>query len=269
MNDCPNPTQQSGAVLTVALTALRSGFNVAYPGRDKGSDGWIGDTAHQDRTSGHNPDDTSGVSAEYSDSDTKQEVRAIDVDKDLKASGASMQDVIDRILATPNDTKRLKYIIFNRYQWSKSNDWRRTDYDGDNPHTEHAHFSGDPGYDEDGSPWSVESMGDDMPYSIEELQAAPWQYDKKGVGDNTDTVHNSMLFYFDEILDRVRALTSSVPPDLIARLDLILEAAQNDGQTSVVLPPDAMIVLEEILALLKTLPEATAQEFAERLQTPA
>jgi hypothetical protein len=159
--DCPQPGQQGSAVLTVALTRLRSDFNEAFPARDKGSDGWIGDTAHQESTSGHNPDDTSGVSAEYSDSDSKAEVRAIDVDKDLKST-VTMQDVIDRVLATANDLKRLKYIIFNRYQWSKSNGWKRTDYYGSNPHDKHGHFSGDPAYDEDGSQWSVATIGEGM-----------------------------------------------------------------------------------------------------------
>jgi len=160
--DCPDPSLQSGAVLTVALTALRQGFNVAFPGRDTTSDGWIGDAAHQERTSGHNPDDTAGVSAEYSDADSKEEVRAIDVDKDFRSAAATMGEVIARILATPADTKRLKYIIYDRTEWAKSTGWTAEPYDGDNPHTEIGHFSGDPDYDEDGSPWSVATMGADM-----------------------------------------------------------------------------------------------------------
>lgn len=286
--DCPVPGQQGSAVLTVALTALRTGFNIAFPDRDKGSDGWIGDTAHQQNTSGHNPDDTSGVSAEYSDSDSKAEVRAIDVDKDFKSSaGVSMQDVIDRILATPNDTRRLKYIIFNRTQWSKSNDWRPTNYTGSNPHDKHGHFSGDPGYDEDGSPWSVETMGDgDMSITPVEWNTG-WMVQRLAEGANpivippsTDsdnvnppapgaTFPNAIAEANAALAAQLAALTVAVPPDLIARLDLILEAAQNDDQMSVVLPPDALVALEEILALLKTLPAATVDEFAERLQTPA
>jgi hypothetical protein len=150
----------SGPVLTVALTRLRSDFDDAFPERSRSSDGWIGDSAHAESTSGHNPDDTSGVSAEYSDSDSAAEVRAIDVDKDLNSS-TSMQDVVDRILATSNDLRRLKYVIFDRHQWSKSNGWKRTDYTGSNPHDQHAHFSGDPATDADGGQWSVALMGED------------------------------------------------------------------------------------------------------------
>lgn len=155
-DDSPSP------VLTAALTALRNGFNQRFTNRYKTSDGWIGDEDHQDSTSGHNPDDTPGVSAEYSDSDTKPEVRAIDVDKDLNDSLYTMQDVIDTILITPNDLMRLKYIIFDRTIWSASNGWRPSEYTGMNPHTEHAHFSGDPLYDENDDPWSVVTLGEDM-----------------------------------------------------------------------------------------------------------
>lgn len=159
-------------VLTKSLHQLRTDFNIRFPARDKASDGSIGDPDHASRTSGHNPDDTTGVSAEYQDADTKQEVRAIDVDKDLRST-VTMQQVINQILATPNDTKRLKYIIFNRKQWSKSNGWRVQDYTGINPHTEHAHFSGDPLYDEDGSPWSVLEVG-----MADEVIPLSWQEDE-------------------------------------------------------------------------------------------
>lgn len=148
----------TGPVLTAALSALRAGFNHAFPDRDHTTDGWIGDAAHQAEVSGHNPDDTVGVRAEYSDADTKPEVRAIDVDTDLRSPLYSMQDVIDRILVTPNDLMRLKYIIFNRTIWSKNNGWRPAEYTGIDPHTGHAHFSGDPLYDENDTAWSVEDM---------------------------------------------------------------------------------------------------------------
>ena len=159
-------------VLTKALSALRSGFNAAFPVRDKSSDGWIGDADHQLHVSGHNPDDTAGSLAEYSDSDTIAEVRAIDVDKDFNAPGVAMLDVINKILATPSDLARLRYIIFCPPVgplgasvptiWSWSNGWRPARYYGSNPHDKHTHFSGDPGTDDDDRPWSVSTMGDDM-----------------------------------------------------------------------------------------------------------
>lgn len=150
------------AVLTKALTRLRSDFNVRFPGRDETSDGWIGNEAHQEYKSGHNPDESGN--AEYEDSDSKDEVRAIDVDDDLRDSGGiTMQQVADRIIATPRDIKRLKYMIYNRRIASRSNGWRWETYTGSNPHDKHLHVSGDPAYDEDGAEFtSVTQIGDEM-----------------------------------------------------------------------------------------------------------
>jgi hypothetical protein len=149
----------SGPVLTKSLTRLRSDFNEAFPTRDKESDGWIGDEAHQEHTSGHNPDDTPGSRAEYSDGDTKQEVRAIDVDADINSAKYTMLKVIEQILNNPNDTRRLAYIIFDHVIWSANTNWEPHEYTGESSHEEHAHFSGDPDYDEDDSSWEI---GDDM-----------------------------------------------------------------------------------------------------------
>jgi len=146
-------------VLTKSLARLRSDFNARFPGRDKTTDGWIGDWEHQQHTSGHNPDDTAGSLSEYTDADTIPEVRAIDVDKDLRDTKITMPMVIAGILKTPNDLKRLKYIIHNATIWTKSNGWVPKEYTGTNDHTEHAHFSGDPAYDEDTTAWSVLTIG--------------------------------------------------------------------------------------------------------------
>lgn len=160
-------------VLTRNLAALRSGFDRRFPSRDRTSDGWIGDAAHQQEVSGHNPDDTPNVRAEYSDPDSTPEVRAIDVDRDLRdPSGLTLYDVITRILATPADLRRLRYIIHAPASgplgadvptiWSRNNGWKPAKYTGSNPHDKHGHLSGDPDYDDDDSPWSVETIGVDM-----------------------------------------------------------------------------------------------------------
>lgn len=206
----PNPSRESlsafgaGPILTPALVALRDGFNIAFPLRDKTSDGWIGDAAHQATVSGHNPDDTAGVRAEYSDADTIAEVRAIDVDADLRVASWPMQAVIDRILVTPRDLRRLRYIIYNRTVWSADLGWIARSYNGLDPHVSHAHFSGNPMYDNDASAWSVETLGDNV-YTESQMRAFPWQYDGRGIGENNgDTVKRSMLDYMDEILETVR-----------------------------------------------------------------
>src|SRR3954468_3485257 len=138
-----------GWVVTASLARLMADFRATFPNKSRASDGTIGDTAHQAETSGHNPDDTPGSLAEYSDADTKPEVRAIDVDNDLRdPHGTTMEQVVQRLLATPADRDRLMYVIYNRRIWGKRNSWRQEAYTGSSPHTEHAHFSGDPNADE-------------------------------------------------------------------------------------------------------------------------
>jgi hypothetical protein len=152
-------------ILTPALVRLRTGFTVRYRHRSTASDGWIGDPAHAQGTSGHNPDDTPGVSAERSDADSIPEVRSIDVDVDLipgdrATSRLAMYAIIRAIISSPED-RRLIYIIFDGLIWSASRGWEPATYTGSNKHREHAHFSGHPDHDNDGSAWSVET-GDDV-----------------------------------------------------------------------------------------------------------
>lgn len=133
-------------VLTKGLTNVRAEFNATFGGRDKKSDGWIGDYKHSTGSSGHNPDKTG--KGEYRDGDSKDEVRAIDVDKDLRDAsgrGVTMERVVQYILTKLRAGVYMpfRYIIFNRRIWTRSNGWRTQDYTGPNGHTEHAHFSGD------------------------------------------------------------------------------------------------------------------------------
>lgn len=105
--------------LAPSLVSLRTETNSNWPKRDKGSDGWIGDTSHSARKSDHNPD--------YADGGI---VRAIDVDKD----GINVNAFLN---ATIFD-KRTSYVIWNRRIWGGTR-WRK--YEGSNGHTKHIHVS--------------------------------------------------------------------------------------------------------------------------------
>src|SRR3954471_25026476 len=83
-------------VLIPSLVTLRKEFDTIAPDRDKSSDGSIGDTAHQENTSDHNADEVGKVPIH--DADSKNEVHAIDVDKDLKLDGVTMEDCVQHIL---------------------------------------------------------------------------------------------------------------------------------------------------------------------------
>jgi len=167
-------------VLVPSLETLRAEFNTLSPGRDKASDGTIGDPAHADRSSDHNPDETGNTPDE--DSDSVNEVHGLDVDDDLKLSNLTMEDCVQKILkrcrkdnSDPDNEPRLKYIIFNKRIWEAPN-WNQQAYTGSNPHDKHAHFSAeyDSQYSQDTSPWGlIEESGDDMP-SAEEIADAVW-----------------------------------------------------------------------------------------------
>lgn len=128
-------------ILIPCLKALFAEFDRIAPGRDRASDGSIGDAAHQKEVSDHNPDETGSVPIH--DADHINEVHAIDVDNTLRESDLTMEKVVQFILGRCRSgaEKRLRYIIYNRRIWSASSGWVQKTYTGASPHTEHAHFS--------------------------------------------------------------------------------------------------------------------------------
>jgi hypothetical protein len=127
-------------VLVPCLVSLRHEFDVLAPHRDTESDGWIGDTAHQQEPSDHNPDETGNTP--YKDADNTNEVHALDVDSDLNEPGWSMQRAVDIVVGRHRSGQddRLNYVIYNRRIWA-SPDWSEREYTGPSAHTEHGHFS--------------------------------------------------------------------------------------------------------------------------------
>ncbi len=162
------------------LEDLRMQLNTIAPDRDKTSDGGVGDTAHKLRRSSHNDDET-GV-PEWSDPDSKGEIRARDFDKDLRRPGLSMMTVVLWLVA---GAKRgefwwLRYIIFDGFIWHKNSGWERRDYNGDNQHKEHAHVNSD-----------FSQKADDVKncnYRLEDIPVALTNEDKEWIKAQIDSV---------------------------------------------------------------------------------
>jgi antitoxin component of RelBE/YafQ-DinJ toxin-antitoxin module len=130
--------------LTKNVVSLREQFNKRFPQRSTKSDGTIGNSAHADEISGHNPDRSGN--AEYKDGDSRNEVRAIDITAELNDRyGITMTDVIESMLHQARYDRNFpfRYMIYNGWIYKRGNLWQRERYTGANKHDKHAHFSGD------------------------------------------------------------------------------------------------------------------------------
>lgn len=113
-----------------ALRRARVDANAAYPGRNRASDGIMGDPSHQARASDHN------------------QGNAIDITHD-PAHGCDGGVLASLAMTDP----RVKYVIWDRRIWnpSISPSWRL--YTGSNPHTHHVHISIHAHMRNDERPW--------------------------------------------------------------------------------------------------------------------
>lgn len=83
-------------------------------------EGWLGDAAHQARSSGHNPD-------------TKGCVHA----KDFDIDGMNVPEFLARVIGDP----RVWYVVHDQLIWNRRTAWVPEAYTGPNPHLEHVHVS--------------------------------------------------------------------------------------------------------------------------------
>jgi len=128
-------------VLVPCLERLFVEFDHIAPARATVSDGKVGDTAHAQTSSDHNPDETGTVPIH--DADKINEVHAIDVTATLNESDLTMERVVQFLLGRCRSgaERRLRYIIYARRIWSASSGWSQKAYTGPSAHIEHAHFS--------------------------------------------------------------------------------------------------------------------------------
>jgi len=126
-----------------SIATLRTQVNDLYPNRSKASDGTIGDEAHQQQVSDHNPDGA-GV------------VHAFDITHDPR-HGLDIGQLAEQLRDSRDP--RIKYVIANRRIFAGPAGpspfvWRS--YSGTDPHTNHVHVSVAAGArGDDPSPWHI------------------------------------------------------------------------------------------------------------------
>lgn len=146
--------------ISPALATFIRQFNAAFPGRDKRSDGTIGDVRHQHEAGGsdHNPDGTGTVCAFDGTHGPFWHLSLADAGR-----------IANELVASGDE--RIAYVIFNRRIWTKAKGWH--DYTGTSPHLEHFHLSVKHGsFANDTSPWDLPSFAGTPVVSVVDLAAA-------------------------------------------------------------------------------------------------
>jgi hypothetical protein len=262
--------------LVPCLAALRAEFNRIAPNRDRASDGSIGDPAHADSTSDHNPDETGRVPIR--DADRVNEVHAIDVDVDLRVPGLSMERVVQFVLGRCRSgaERRLRYIIFDRRIWLSASGWKQEPYGGSNPHDKHAHFSASytASREADTSSWHLEDLVALSAAEIKAIAKAVWEHEEPNPYDDGKTTRRMggdlrMMEYRDDArLRSTNARVDQANASLAQVLSLVSELA---GRDLVDEPAIAAAVLaglnpEAIAAAIPAeLAEQVVQKLADRL----
>ena len=186
-------------ILVPCLEALRREFDQLAPQRDRASDGSIGDQAHAQQSSDHNPDET-GVTP-FEDGDDRNEVHAIDVDKDLTGSGVSMESRVQIIVGRhrTGQDNRLQNVIYNRRIWSRSWGWTQRAYTGSNPHDKHAHFSAryTSAAEADTRPWGILPTTPAEALTMELTDKITLTADaKEAIGTSQDSITVALAFNY-------------------------------------------------------------------------
>jgi len=215
----------SAWVLIPCLIDLRGEFNEVSPKRDKGADGSIGDSAHTS-SSDHTPDEDSRVLRDH-DGDSKNEVHALDIDSTGPWPGSGTQKqrfhrIVMRIIAaekikwkSATDRCRLNYVIWDGKIYDKDADFVPVAYDGDDPHVNHAHFSGR---------YETSCENDRRPWGVVIIKPEPVEEDDVSKADVTAALEEPRPYKIARIKERGWADIS-----LVHKIDYMFEALIASG----------------------------------------
>ncbi len=117
-----------------SLDKLRAQINAKFPNRNKLSDGWIGDPAHQSTSSDHNP---------HINEVKWRVVSALDITHDT-AHGCDAGKIALSLIVKRDP--RIKYVISNgriasSFKTGNNLPWAWRKYTGKNKHNHHFHIS--------------------------------------------------------------------------------------------------------------------------------
>lgn len=261
----------AGPILVACLVALRTEFNTKYPRRDKGADGWIGDKAHQQESSDHNPDETGKTP--YQDADKIDEVHAIDIDKDVKDGDLNVDVETIRLRHQRGEDDRLQNIIWRGRIASRSWGWVWHEYNGASAHFDHAHFSAryTTEQENDTSAWGVleeDDMGRQDVADFMLAVAASVTGDYEGVPDSDDQKAaykkwrqaTAAIFRFSWGLNAPDQVAAKLAPGRLDKIDAqqaVTDAKVQELQSAVA---DAVSALTAINTKLDSLAAASQPE---------
>jgi hypothetical protein len=212
----------SDFVVDKGLVVLVKQVDTMAPGRNKDSDGTIGDDDHALRESAHNPE-TPPPSG-----NPDNQVDAADITHD-PAHGADMGVITERIRLSRD--RRVQLVIFNRrifssYAVNGVPAWTWRPYYGDNPHDKHAHVQVNDLHHDETQLWSIGMNPSDEKALIHRVNALIDMALENPYGDGLKPEPNKLAQAIiaiastgndiEEALGRVATAVASILPKLTA-----------------------------------------------------
>lgn len=203
--------------LNTALTGFRNAVNAAYPYRDKGSDGTIGDSAHSSRTSDHNADPDGSVDA-------------WDMDVEVNGRGKPAKADVEALKAVFEAHPSSAYWIHNDQISFRSEGWKRRSYSYAGPdrnrHTQHVHWNTRSSHEGSTAPWIIITPEDEMLTPLQDQKLSDTHFTTTSAINNPTGAAGSVPLHVwaEWVTGTLKAMADSIAAGddaLAAKLDSI------------------------------------------------